>query len=156
MSSALRKQQVLALQLAGLTQAQIADQLGVTPRTIARDVSDLQPTKEVVISTIDRAKKRIAEMMPVEKRIDRYVDFAMNAKTEAVGYSSLVRLDDLDDIVTQKELVRTRRDEASQPAAMFVLNANMQVSFGPDTTSSVTEKVIDIEAVSPLNSDAKS
>src|SRR4030095_3056262 len=56
-------------------------------------------------------------------------ELAMRAKNEAVSLGALQRIDDLDGIVTQKELVRTRRGAQSSPQPMFMLPPGANIHF---------------------------
>lgn len=129
-SKAVRKRTETALALAasGLTQKQIAEQLGVSKQTIHRDIASVKPALEEAESKIAAMQSELNLVISLKERAGKYAQLAKNAKNEAVSLAALGRIDDLEGIVTQKELVRTRRDEASQPAAMFMLPPGTNVS----------------------------
>lgn len=138
----LRQPQILALQAAGLTLQQIADVFNVSIKSIQRDLEVISAAKQNFnTSTLDALMTPLRIAISPEQRAARYAELAISAKNEAVSLGALQRIDDLDGIVTQKELVRTRRDDAAttvQP--MFILPANSHISVTVDTTSSRSEQ----------------
>lgn len=145
---------VAALLASGMTQQATADALGVTRSTVKRDMAaGAREGAEAAISILARAQAHIEVLMPIERRVEKYVDIAKDASNEGVSLAALMRLDDLDGIVTQKELVRTRRDEAYNVSGpMFVMAEGAQVNVtlnqaAPQGVVGVqdTQVVIDVE-----------
>jgi transcriptional regulator with XRE-family HTH domain len=128
-----RREVILALQLQGKTQEQIAAELGVSRRTINRDLDEMQPSVEVAKTILQRAQDRIRDTMPVEKRVDNYVELAMSAKNEAVRQGATQRLDDLDGIVPERELIRAKGHEPQAVQPMFVLPPGARIAVAIDT-----------------------
>jgi DNA-binding XRE family transcriptional regulator len=123
-----RTETTLALAASGLTQAQIAKELRVSPKTVQRDIAQVKPTLDEARSILDKLVTKIDEIHSVEDSARTYAELAKYAKNEAVRLATEDRIQDLRGVVTQKELVRTRRDEQSQPQAMFMLPAGTSVS----------------------------
>ena len=143
-----RAKAVLALKVAGLKNGEIAQELGVNRKTIQRDLDESKAATEIIDSQLTQLNAAIAAILPMEQRAGKYVDLATNAKNEAVSLGALQRIDDLAGIVTQKELVRTRRDEAQQPQAMFMLPPGAQIAVSVTTTcSNPTPKTVSDSAV---------
>lgn len=114
---------------------QIADQLGVNRKSIQRYTQESQPTAEVIESALSTLNAEIAPLLSVQQRAQKYAKLALHAKNEAVALATLQRVDDLAGIVTQKELVRTRRDEDPRaPQALFMLPAGSQVQVSVTTS----------------------
>ncbi len=131
-----RQKQVLALIAAGLTQKQIAAELGVSRASIARDCAELQPDTEQVEQRLQRLNQSIDQFVSVEQRARKYAELATKAKNEAVSLGALQRIDDLEGIVTDKERLRAKQSEQPANQAMFILAPGMNISFGPSTTGS--------------------
>ncbi len=131
-----RREQILALQLAGKTQEQIAQYFGVSRMTIVRDLEELRPSTEHVASILERAQVKLEQVWNVEERIERLATLGKEAKNEAVSLAAIGIGNDIAGVVTEKELVRTRRDAALQPQAMFMLPPGTHVSVSVNTTSS--------------------
>ncbi len=109
------------LQASGLTQDQMAAKCGVSRSTIVNDLNDLHP---VELETGQHLKSLIGEItktLPIEKRAETYVDLATNDKNGGIRLSALMRIDDLDGIVTEKERIRARTAEPAAPVALFIL-----------------------------------
>ncbi len=134
---AIRQPQIIALQASGMTQTEIADQLGVSRQSITRDLREIAPAKAATLDILARAQVTLESLWPVEKRMEKVVALGEGAKNEAIQLESVRYANDLAGIVTQKELVRTRRDEPSQPQAMFMLppGAMVSVSIGAAPTA---------------------
>lgn len=128
-----REAATIALSANGLTQVKIAEELGIDRKTVARYLEESKPAEEVVRAAVVELNEQIAKFVTVEQRAQKYAALAKEAKNEAVSLGALQRIDDLAGIVTQKELVRTRRDEVSQPQAMFMMapGTTVNVSVTP-------------------------
>lgn len=136
--ASIRQPQILALQAAGMTQEQIAQQMGVSRQSITRDLREIAPAKEAVVSKLASLVDEISVLLPSKRRAEEYASLATSAKNEAVRLGTLQRIDDLDGIVTEKELVRSKRNDPPAPTAMFMLPAGTSISFGVSVTSEVT------------------
>lgn len=134
--SAPRREQILALQVAGLTQDQIAAKLGVDRRTIVRDLVKLKESTGNLEEILTKGQTRLREIYPIEKRIEKYVDHGKHAKNEAVSFAALQRLDDIDGLVTDKERLRAKGHDQPQSQPMFSLPAGAQVNVTVTTTGS--------------------
>jgi hypothetical protein len=124
-----RDQTVIALAASGLTHAQIAAQLKCSTSTVERALAKSGNALAIASDKLTEMQQELAKQISVKARAERYAHLAAEAKNEAVSLGALQRIDDLDGIVTQKELVRTRRDEQSQPGPMFILPAGASVNF---------------------------
>ena len=134
-----RKQEILALQVAGLTQTEIAQKLGVSRSSIVRDLEQLRPAQKAVNDRLSELQSEITAILPVKERAVKYAQLAKSAKNEAVSLGALQRIDDLDGIVTEKERIRAKRDEQPANQPMFVFQAGAKIDFGGvriDTTTS--------------------
>jgi len=140
-----RKAQVAALAAAGLSQRQISKKLAISLSTIKRDYADFKPVLRETRDLLNDYSALFEKIYPVHESAEDYRQQAKNAKNEAVRLAARQRIDDLRGVVTQKELVRTRRDEASQPTALFVLpaNVNLNITTVRDIERADT-KVIDV------------
>jgi hypothetical protein len=122
-----------SLQIAGLTQQQIAEQLQVSRATIVHDLSDMHPAETEAVEHLKTLVSEIHAILPVEKRAQKYADLATKAKNEAVSLGALQRIDDLDGIVTEKERIRAKRDERPAIQALFMLAPGASIDFGGGT-----------------------
>ncbi len=129
-----RQQTVIALQLQGLTQTAIAEQLGVERRTIARDVKELKPSTEQVLSILERGQERLRETYPIEKRIDRLAKLSESAVNESVSMGCVTYLNEFDGVVTERERMRiNKQTEAPTIQPMFMLPPGTSVSIRMST-----------------------
>ena len=154
-----RREQILALQLAGKTQHQIADVLGVDRSTIARDVKALQPSAALIDDILGKAQTKLREIMPVEKRIEEYVNtfnMAKETKQPSAGAAILTRLDHIDGMETLHEQSRSKTHEPAQSQPMFMLPPGASVNVTVTTTSSnkdaLTERIENAIDVTPKES----
>ena len=123
-----RKALVLSLQLQGLNQTEIAEQLSVSRRTIVNDLANLHPSEKEQQAKAKSLIDEITTRLPVDERAGHYVKLATRAKNEAVQLASLQRIDDLEGIVTEKERIRAKAHSAPEPQPMFVLPAGAHVN----------------------------
>src|SRR5689334_206846 len=96
-----RREQILALELAGFTQEQIATKLGVDRRTITRDLSEMKRSVESLNDHLAEMQDEIAKLMPPRKRVQEYVnalELAKATKQPSAAVQILARVDALDDI----------------------------------------------------------
>lgn len=137
-----------------MTQQNVADELGVCRTTVTKDLQEIRPGIEVADSIIERAQLRISQLMKVEERVEKYVEHAKSETNGTLSLAALMRLDDLDGVVTQKELVRTRRDEGYNTSGpMFIMpeGAVVNVTLNQAAPQHVVEStdtqvVIDVES----------
>ena len=143
----IRKPQILALQAAGLTQSEVAKQMGVSRQSITRDMRDLGPSKAQTLAILDQAQLRLREVLPVDKRIDAYVEclnIAKATKQPSAGAVILTRLDDIDGLVPDVVRLRAKTQSESAVQPMFVLPAGAEISVtvGPAKPQDVVDTVI--------------
>ncbi len=139
-----RESAVIALKSNGLNHQEIAAELGLDRRTVGRYVADLKPAQDVVERAVEVLNAQIAKHITVESRAKKYASLAKDAKNEAVSLGALQRIDDLAGIVTEKELVRSKRNDVPDSQPMFVLPAGAMISVTVGTTTC---------SVSPANID---
>lgn len=119
-----RKLAVAALAAAGWSQARIAQELGFNQSTISHDLKKLAPTVEVAQSILERAQRKIREVLPVEARVQTYVEtlnLAKETKQPAAALATLIRLDHMDGLQTDYERAKTKVHETPQLQPMFAL-----------------------------------
>lgn len=141
-----REAAAIALAANGLTKSQIAKDLNIDRKTVARYIEENKPAAETVQRAIDDLNAEIAKHIKTPDRAEKYATLAKSAKNEAVSLAALQRIDDLAGIVTEKELVRSKRNEPASPQALFMLPPGTSISFSATT---VTPKVTDVIDVTP-------
>ncbi len=146
-----RESAVIALKSNGLNHQEIAAELGLDRRTVGRYVADLKPAQDIVQSKVEELNAEIAKILKPSQRAEKYVALATTAKNEAVSLGALQRIDDLAGIVTEKELVRSKRNEPAAPTAMFSLPPGTSISFSATTTGSVSTNKDGPINVTPLD-----
>jgi transcriptional regulator with XRE-family HTH domain len=144
-----RLQLIPTLQIAGMTQEQIAAQLGVSRSTIVTDLNDLHP---LAVDATDKLKSlvdEIANVLPIKDRAEKYAKLATSAKNEAVSLGALQRIDDLDGIVTEKERIRAKRETQPEHQPMFALppGAFVQVINTQVNATIASSQVLNNDAV---------
>lgn len=138
-----------------LTHAQIGDLVGRSKRTVGRVLEDQADLVETLSETfLNALQEHLDTLQSSEDTALNYVELATSAKNEAVRLGAQQRIDDLRGIVTQKELVRTRRDEQAQPQPMFIMppgtSVNVTIHQGKTTTSSddlLSNGAIDVKSL---------
>ena len=127
-----RKATVAALVGSGkLTQEQIAQSLGVTRATIARDVAEIAPALLTAKTVLQRMQGEIEKLLPAEQRVQEYVNSLEQAKASnqpSAGLQILARLDAIDGLVTDVERLRTKAVEPQAIVPMFSLPAGASIS----------------------------
>ncbi len=122
-----------------------AASLGVGRRTIVRDLAQMKPSIDAIADQLTRAQVKLEKLMPVEKRIEGYVEFVNLAKKTnqpAAGASILTRMDVISGIVPEVERIRAHKDTPLQPQAMFMLPAGTNVSVTVNTSKQQDLRVI--------------
>jgi DNA-binding XRE family transcriptional regulator len=125
-----RAVKIAALLASGVTQTEVANQLGISRSTVKRDIEDLKPTIKEAETLITEYNKQFDELYPIEQSAADYVDLARSAKNEAVRLGAQQRIDDIRGLVTDKERLRAKRDQEVQPQPMFVFNGGLSIDFG--------------------------
>lgn len=154
LKSAQRRAVIVALQAAGKTQTQIAKDLGVSRKTIVRDIADLKPAQEAVASILERAQRKIQELMPVEDRIQNYVqllDVAKKTKQPSAGSQILQRLDEIDGMTTDKDRMKAKQGDPAQAQPMFVLPPGARIAVAIDTRTPSPDTPAISEATAALD-----
>lgn len=152
--------QVAALLGKGIPQKDIATLTNVSPRTVSRMASTLEPDLKAVDDLLARAQTRIRDVMPVEQRIDRLVGLlqvAEDTKQPSAGVSVLARLDAIDGLITDADRLKYSPDrDTPQAGPMFVLPSGSSISVTVTTTGSGLPSIEDDNAhtidVSPIES----
>ena len=136
---------VLALQVAGLKQREIASELGLDIRTVQRDIEKSSKAKAAISTSLDSLNAELESILTVKDRAGRYAELAIRAKNEAVSLGALQRIDDLGGIVTEKERLRAKTQAESAVQPMFVLPAGTEVrlSVGPAQPQDVVDERIE-------------
>ena len=114
---------ILAYATQGLTAAEIAAKLNVSTRKVARGMAQARPALKAIDDIQSRARVVIEKQLPSERRVERYVALATSAQVEAVQYSSLKRLDDIDGLVVDADRMRYSKDAERTVTPMFSLPA---------------------------------
>jgi hypothetical protein len=133
----IRTQVIAMLQTPGVKHTDIAAALHCSTRTVARISQEVARDLKDANDRLATLNREITKVVTVRQRAEKYANLATKAKNEAVSLAALQRIDDLEGIVTQKELVRTRQGGLGpeiQP--MFMLPAGSQVNVTVTTTSS--------------------
>ena len=131
-----RQAAIVALQVAGLTQEQIAAKLGVCRQTITRDLQNLEPTTDQVASALDVARAHIRKVWPIPKIVDGMVSLGKTAKNEAVRLGAQSHGLDLHGVITDRERLRAKNSTPPAPQALFSLPAGTSISVTVDTMGS--------------------
>lgn len=140
-------QAALALKASGMQVKDIAAELGVDRKSIQRYTQESEAAAEVVESALKKLNNELEPLLTVKRRAEEYASLATTAKNEAVRLGTLQRIDDLAGIVTEKELVRSKRNEPASPQALFMLPPGTSISFSATTTRRDTDtKTIDVSA----------
>lgn len=126
-----RATKIAALKASGMTHAQIASELHVSLSTIKRAISDLKPTIEEAKDIVTKYASKLDELYPVEERSVDYVNQAKSAVNEAVRMQARMRIDDLCGVVTEKERVRYKGQQAQGNQPLFIFPAGANIEFGP-------------------------
>lgn len=126
----IRRQVTALLSQPGLTHAEIAGSMNCSTRTIARIAKDVQPVLAEVDSKLAQMQAAISSVLTVKQRAEKYAEHAMKAKNEAVSMQALMRIDDLDGIISEKERLRSQGVEHSAPAPMFIFPNGTNINFG--------------------------
>ena len=125
----LRKQQILALQTIGLSQGEIADKLGVSRRSISRDLEDLQESKAQMPSLLSSIQDELKDKLTPTMIAERLVELVTKAKNEAVSQGAIRDVLEYMGEITEKERLRAKTQEQSGSQAMFVLPPGASLSF---------------------------
>lgn len=151
----LRKSQILALELAGLTQNEIAAKLGVTRSTITRDLEELRPAKQAVPGLLNDVQAELKQLISPREIAQKLVDLAKNAKNEAVSQGVIRDLIEYAGDVTEKERLRAKTQASPEPQPMFVLPTGATLNFtfntqnnkiqAADTTTSGKNDVVECD-----------
>lgn len=158
-----RKAAIIALTAKGWTQDRIAKEFGVNRSTVVRDLQGVQAGLTIAETILDQAQARIREIIPVEKRIDEYVNSLEQAKRTnqpSAGLQILARLDAIDGLVTDSERLRTKSVEPPAIVPMFALPPGASISVtvsrerqAIDVTPEVTSEQASSEIASQSDSD---
>jgi transposase len=121
-----------ALAVTGLTQQEIAKELGVSSKSIQRYQAESKDAIAVVNNALNNMTSEISQILSTKQRAEKYAKLAIDAKNEAVSLAALGRIDDLEGIVTEKERIRAKAHDSPQVTPLFVLpaGATVQVSVG--------------------------
>ena len=158
-----RKPVVAALLANGMTQTDIAKELGVDRSVIVADVAEIRPSVDQARTILQRMQARIAEILPPETRVDRYaemLDLARDTKQPSAGVQILARLDSLDGVITDTDRMRSKANDPAPVVPMFALPAGSMVSVTVTTPQHIEdaaqggrgERVIEAEVVESKDS----
>jgi predicted transcriptional regulator len=139
----------------GISQTEIAKQLGISLSTVKRDIEDIRPGIEQAAERIKTLQDEIAQRCSIQERAARYAELATKAKNEAVSLGALQRIDDLDGIVTDKERIRAKRDDPGQAGPMFVFNGGLNIDFGGGAVQAKPQHIVDVKPEPDTHSDSQ-
>ena len=149
----LRKQQILALSAVGLTQTEIGAKLGVSRRSISRDLEDLKPSQQQVESLLSTINNELSELQKPRAIAENYVNLATKAVNESVRLGSQDRILELRGVISDRERLRIEKQQPQAPAPMFVFNGGLNIDFGGSRTQSQHDTSVSDIAVSDIASD---
>jgi hypothetical protein len=128
-----RRRKVIALFADPATKGnmtEIAKLLGVSTKTVQRDLEAVRPDVKEAQGMLEEYKRRFAEQLPIEKRVSAYKKITESTNPFAV-LKALERIDELSGIMTDEQLLKSRTNDAAQaPQPMFVFQGGMNIDFG--------------------------
>lgn len=136
--------QILALKAnpAIQTHTQIAEILGVSNQTVTRHVKALEADIEQANSKLDEYQRVFLGSFAITDRANRLIELAKQSESPHVALQSLLRLDDLDGIVTEKDRLRAINQPSSHefntPMFMLMPGSNVSVRMTKDGHSAGT------------------
>jgi transcriptional antiterminator len=119
-----RRRVKLAAMLAdpSITLQKAAQLLKVSRKTVQRDLAEMRPDIQEAQNLVAEYQASIRARLPIDERVDLYVENARQSTNPFARQKALERLDDLDGILTESERLRISRDrEPKEPAPMFIL-----------------------------------
>ena len=143
---AIRQPQILALQAAGLTQSEVARQMGVSRQSITRDMRDLAPARAQATDLLSKVNDHFEVLQSPEAIARNYVSLAETAKNESARIYAQDRIMEYRGVITDKERIRAKTQAESAVQPMFVLPAGTEVrlSVGPAKPQDVVNDAIDV------------
>ena len=105
-----------------------AKMLGVSSKTIQRDLQAVRPDMVEVQGMLAEYKRLLFERMPIPKRVSLYEEIA-NSSNPFAKLKALERIDELSGIITDEEAMKSRRgEEPHEPVPMFILPEGARIS----------------------------
>jgi hypothetical protein len=131
-----RRRKVIALfadPTAKPTVQDVAKVLGVSEKTVTRDLKTVRPDMKEAQGRLEAYQTQLQKHLPIEKRAELVANIAKRTDSPFAQLKAIERADELDGIVTDVERMKARRnDQPSEPAPMFVLNRAVNFNmFGP-------------------------
>lgn len=139
-----REAAAVALSVAGLTQQQIATELGVERKAVGRYLAEAKPSTEVATSILERAQATLEKIWPIEQRMEKVADLGRGAKNEAVSLAAIGMANDIGGLINDKERLRAKSNDHPTTQPLFALPAGAQVNVSV-THVQTPEKCITIQ-----------
>src|SRR5262245_59746645 len=121
-----RRRRKLITMLADATNAptiqDAAKILGVSTKTIERDLRAVRPDMTEAGDKLEEYQRRFKERLPLEDRVRLYEEIARQDSNLFARFKALQRIDAIDGIIPDIDRLKVeRRQEESKPVPMFVL-----------------------------------
>jgi len=145
-----RRDRILTIRAANpqLTQPQIAKLAGVSPRTVATVIKESRLAIAEATNALGDYQQRLRQIVTIQERAETLCKIARNEKSPREQLKALVRIDDLDGIVTEKDRLRYAMSTIERNTqALFQLPAGATISIGFSSLQGAEEpECIDVKA----------
>jgi len=129
-----------------LTIQDAANILGVSAKTIERDLKKVRPDMNEAEDKLMEYQRLFKKRLPLGERVHLYEEIARQDGNLFARFKALQRIDEFDGIITEKDKLRRREQERPAPQPMFILPAGAQLTWVKNTTTS-SKEVLNIGAV---------
>ena len=103
--------------------------LGVSTKTIERDLKAVRPDMTEAESKLQEYQRRFKERLPLEDRVRLYEEIARQDSNLFARFKALLRIDSIDGIIPDIERLKfERQHQETQPVPMFVLPEGAKIS----------------------------
>jgi transposase len=143
---ATRKAAITSLLASGMSQTDAATQLGISRKTVTRDVAEAREGLQLADSVLARAQAHIkVAKIEVERRVERYRDIAEQDAQPAAALAALTRLDAIDGLVPEIDRLRARIQDDSRPSQpMFSVVGAVSVTVNANPSQNQSDTAIDV------------
>jgi len=105
--------------------------LGVSAKTIARDLQNVSVDVAEATSKLEEYQRRLKKRLPIEKRVQLLAEIAEQKENLFARFKALQRADALDGVITEAERLKARTsDEPTPSRPMFVFAGGLSIDFG--------------------------